>query len=106
MLPLVAGKWLQMLLHAEVDARISSGSLDLPQPIPAAGPGLPAHRDLIAGIVIQYLTEARAEPIEDVSFSTPLMDAGLDSLDMLKVQPSLTMLSKCAIRAHACNTGS
>lgn len=45
-----------------------------------------SQRDLIASIVTQYLSEARAEPLEGISFSTPLMEAGLDSLDMLKVE--------------------
>lgn len=66
---------------AASEERISSSFLEF------AGPAADANsqRDLIASIVIQYLSEARAETLEDISFSTPLMEAGLDSLDMLKV---------------------
>lgn len=40
---------------------------------------------IIDSTVRQYLAEGRDEPVEDFTASTPFMDAGLDSLDMLKV---------------------
>ena len=40
--------------------------------------------DTVAAVIQGYLTEARGEPVDDFTFDTPFMDAGLDSLDMLK----------------------
>ncbi len=56
----------------------------MPMPELAIEPTTP--REVIASVVMQYLSEARSEPLEDLDFSTPFMDAGLDSLDMLKVR--------------------
>ena len=43
--------------------------------------------DTVAGVLEEYLTQARGEPGEALTVDTPFMDAGLDSLDMLKVSP-------------------
>lgn len=39
----------------------------------------------ISRIVSEYLSQVRDESSEDFNLDTPFMDAGLDSLDMLKV---------------------
>ena len=41
--------------------------------------------DSLCSVVKEYLTEARGAPVDDFNPDTPFMDAGLDSLDMLKV---------------------
>ena len=41
--------------------------------------------DSLAEVVQNYLTEARGDPADDFTADMPFMDAGLDSLDMLKV---------------------
>ena len=64
-------------------SRDSSSPGTVPMPELAIQP--PTPREVIASVVMQYLSEARSEPLEEVDFSTPFMDAGLDSLDMLKV---------------------
>lgn len=45
--------------------------------------------ETLAGVVQNYLTEARGDPADDFTADTPFMDAGLDSLDMLKVYSRL-----------------
>lgn len=51
--------------------------------------------DTVASVIQEYLTEARGEPVDGFTSDTPFMDAGLDSLDMLKANPSpLSPLSK------------
>lgn len=40
--------------------------------------------DAVGKVVSEYLTEARGEPLQNFSPDVPFMDAGLDSLDMLK----------------------
>lgn len=42
----------------------------------------------LAGVVREYLSEARGSLADDFKDDTPFMDAGLDSLDMLKVTPT------------------
>ena len=44
--------------------------------------------DIIDSTLRQYLAEGRDEPVADFTFTTPFMDAGLDSLDLLKVSPA------------------
>ena len=39
----------------------------------------------LTAVVQGYLSEARGDPVDDFSADTPFMEAGLDSLDMLKV---------------------
>ena len=50
------------------------------------------HLDVLAtvrGTVVQFLEQSRGEPIDDAfTDHTPFMDAGLDSLDIMKVRPS------------------
>ena len=41
--------------------------------------------DILAGVVREYLSEARGSLTDDFGDDTPFMDAGLDSLDLLKV---------------------
>jgi hypothetical protein len=52
--------------------------------------------DTVAAVIQEYLTEARGESVDGFTVDTPFMDAGLDSLDMLKVPlpPLLTTRSK------------
>ena len=47
--------------------------------------------DIIDSTVRLYLAEGRDEPVADFTVTTPFMDAGLDSLDMLKVSPASVM---------------
>ena len=49
--------------------------------------GFLAVLDTVAGVLEEYLAQARGEPGEALTLDTPFMDAGLDSLDMLKVTP-------------------
>ena len=44
-----------------------------------------------------YLSECLNEPITDFTPATPFMEAGLDSLDMLKVQAAMTVLTGLVI---------
>lgn len=41
--------------------------------------------DSLTEVVQGYLTDARGDPADDFTADTPFMEAGLDSLDMLKV---------------------
>lgn len=41
--------------------------------------------------VTEYLTAGLGAPPKDFSTDTPFMDAGLDSLDLLKVLPFITL---------------
>ncbi|KAK9830427.1 hypothetical protein WJX72_011727 [[Myrmecia] bisecta] len=108
-----AGLDLQTLVHSVMDAvqlAARRSTAQLPRPASAvdtfelgrmpsvgedmqldagAGAELDAVRErcfgVISATVQAYLMEGRSEPIEDFGPSTPLMDAGLDSLDMLKM---------------------
>lgn len=55
--------------------------------LPAAaesGKEFEAIKSRLSAVVREYLTEARGAEVDDFSADTPFMDAGLDSLDMLK----------------------
>ena len=49
--------------------------------------GVLAVLDTVVGVLEEYLTQARGDTGEALTLDTPFMDAGLDSLDMLKVSP-------------------
>ena len=42
----------------------------------------------MSAVIQEYLSEARGAEVDDFTADTPFMDAGLDSLDMLKVSNS------------------
>lgn len=44
--------------------------------------------ELVVGLLGRYLREAVDEPPEDLTAATTFMDAGLDSLDLLKAGPA------------------
>ena len=59
--------------------------------------------DTVAAVIQGYLTEARGEPVEGFTADTPFMDAGLDSLDMLKAShsfPSYLLLEIAPCQGH------
>ena len=47
--------------------------------------------EMVDAIIKEYLAEGRGSPLETFSPSMPFMEAGLDSLDMLKVVANSNM---------------